>query len=86
MNPDQTVSNGGSNLTWVHTVYSAAYQSIKAYERADNICPKLLERGELKSLLILRAVYLICFKYSKTCLKRPLKRRIKKWFSRPIIA
>ena len=26
------------------------------------------------------------YKYSKTCLKRPLKRRQKNWFSRPIIA
>ena len=26
------------------------------------------------------------YKYSKTCLKRPLKKKTKNWFSRPIIA
>ena len=25
-----------------------------------------------------------CAEYSKTCLKRPLKKKIKNWFSRPI--
>ena len=33
--------------------------------------------------------HLICsiyLKYSKTCLKRPLKKKTKLWFTRPIIA
>ena len=31
-------------------------------------------------------VYLYISKYSKTCLKRPLKKKTKIWFSKPVIA
>ena len=41
-------------------------------------------------MLIMKEHYLFDWKskvhYCKTCLKRPLKKKIKNWFSRPIIA
>ena len=40
----------------------------------------------LESNLMGSSTYRKIFVYSKTCLKRPLKKKTKNWFSRPIIA
>ena len=43
-------------------------------------------RGRSKQCEPLSDLGAYCLQYSKTCLKQPLKKKTKNWFSRPIIA